>query len=117
MPNARRFAYPLLLAIAVLALTAVPGWADLSSRYQAGRQRAGQLRSEIAAQSQKIQGFQGTINNLEARLSAIENALGVQERLLSNVTIELAGARKRLVGLKAAEARDQQTLAAQLRAD
>jgi hypothetical protein len=117
MPNARRFAYPLLLAIAVLALTAVPGWADLSSRYQAGRQRAGQLRSEISAQSSKIQGYQGTIDNLEARLTAIENALGVQERLLSNVSIQLAAARKRLVGLKASEARDQQTLAAQLRAD
>jgi peptidoglycan hydrolase CwlO-like protein len=117
MPNARRFAYPFLLAVAVLAITAVPGWADLSSRYQAGRQRASQLRSEIAAQSRKIQGFQGTIDNLEARLTAIENALGVQERLLSNVTIELAGARKRLVGLRATEARDQQTLAAQLRAD
>lgn len=117
MPNARRFAYPFLLAVAVLGIIAVPGWADLSSRYQSGRQRANQLRSEIAAQSQKIQGFQGTINNLEARLTAIQNALGVQERLLSNVTIELAGARKRLVGLRAIEARDQQTLAAQLRAD
>jgi hypothetical protein len=117
MLNARRFAYPFLLAVAVLGIIAVPGWADLSSRYQSGRQRANQLRSEIAAQSQKIQGFQGTINNLEARLTVIQNALGVQERLLSNVTIELAGARKRLVGLRAVEARDQQTLAAQLRAD
>ncbi len=117
MPNARRFAYPFLLAVAVLALSAVPGWADLSSRYQAGRQRANQLRSEISAQSAKIQGYQGTVNNLEARLTAIENALGVQERLLSNVSIQLAAARKRLVGLKASEARDQQTLAAQLRAD
>jgi peptidoglycan hydrolase CwlO-like protein len=117
MPHARRFAYPFLLAVAVLGLIAVPGWADLSSRYQAGRQHANQLRSQIAAQSQKIQGYQGTVNNLQARLTAIENALGVQERLLSNVTIELAAARKRLVGLRATEARDQQTLAAQLRAD
>ena len=41
--------------------------------------------------------------------NAIENALGVQERLLSNVTISSPAARKRLVGLKASEARDQQT--------
>ena len=89
MPTVRRFAYPFLLAVVVLGLVAVPGWADLSSKYQAGQDRAKQLRSQISAQSQKIDGYQGTIDNLEARLSAIENALGVQERLLSNVTLEL----------------------------
>ena len=78
MPNVRRFAYPFLLAAVVLGLAAVPGWADLSSKYKAGQQRANQLRSEISAQSQKIDGYQGTIDDLEARLSAIENALGVQ---------------------------------------
>lgn len=117
MLNVRRFAYPFLLAAVVLGLIAVPGWADLSSKYQAGKQRAQQLRSEITAQSQKIHGYQGTIDNLEARLSAIENALGVQERLLSNVTMQLTAARQRLSTLRASEARDQATLAAQLRAD
>jgi septal ring factor EnvC (AmiA/AmiB activator) len=117
MPYVRRFAYPLLLTAVVLGLIAVPGWADLSGQYQSGKQRAKELGSEIAAQSRKIQGYQGTIDNLQARLTAIENALGVQERLLSNVTIELAAARKRLTGLKASEARDQAALAAQLRAD
>jgi peptidoglycan hydrolase CwlO-like protein len=117
MPNARRFAYPILLAAAVLGLSAVPGSADLNSNYQAGQQRAKQLRSEISAQSQKIEGYQGTIDNLQTRLNAIENALGVQERLLSNVTFELTAARTKLTGLKASEAGDQATLAAQLRAD
>jgi peptidoglycan hydrolase CwlO-like protein len=117
MPKLRRFAYPFLLAAVVLGLVAVPGWADLSSRYKAGQDAAKQLRSQISAESSKIEGYQGTINNLEARLSAIENALGVQERLLTNVTLDLNAARKRLTGLRASEARDQQTLAAQLRAD
>ena len=117
MLNARRFAYPFLLAVVVLGLIAVPGSADLSSKYQAGQSRAKQLRSQISAQSQRIDGYQGTIDNLQVRLNAIENALGVQERLLSNVTIELTAARTRLTGLRASEARDQQTLAAQLRAD
>lgn len=117
MPKLRRFAYPLLLAAVVLGLAAVPGWADLSSTYKAGQERAQQLRSQISAQSRQIAGYQGTINNLEARLSAIENALGVQERLLTNVTMELTAARKRLTAVKASEASDQQTLAAQLRAD
>ncbi len=117
MPTARRFAYPFLLAAIVLGLAAVPGWADLSSRYQAGQDRARQLRSEITAQSHKIAGYQGTIDNLEVRLNAIERALGVQERLLTNVTLQLNAARIRLTSLKATETRDQATLAAQLRAD
>jgi hypothetical protein len=117
MPTARRFAYPFLLAAIVLGLVAVPGWADLSSRYQAGQDRARQLRSEITAQSHKIAGYQGTIDNLEVRLNAIERALGVQERLLTNVTLQLNAARIRLTSLKATETRDQATLAAQLRAD
>jgi hypothetical protein len=117
MPNARRFAYPFLLAAVVLGLIAVPGWADVSSNYKANQDRAKQLRSEISSQSDKIQGYPGTIDNLQQRLTAIENALGVQERLLSNVTFQLSAARKRLTGLRSTEARDQQALAAQLRAD
>jgi hypothetical protein len=117
MSHARRFAYPFLLAAIVLGLIAVPGWADLSSRYTAGQDRARQLRSEISAQSHKIAGYQGTINNLQARLNAIEGALGVQERLLTNVTLALNTARLRLTSLKATETRDQATLADQLRAD
>jgi peptidoglycan hydrolase CwlO-like protein len=117
MPQLRRLAYPLLLAAVVLGLIAVPGWADLSSNYKANQERAQQLRSQISAQSHQIAGYQGTINNLQARLSAIENALGVQERLLTNVTMELSAARKRLTALRASETRDKETLAAQLRAD
>ncbi len=117
MPNARRFAYPFLLTAIVLGVVAVPGSADLNSRYQSGQQRAKALRSQIAAQSRTIEGYQGTINNLEGRLAQIENALGVQERLLSNVSFQLNAARSRLTSLRGTEARDQQTLAAQLRAD
>ncbi len=117
MLKARRFAYPFLLAAVVLGLVAVPGWADLSGRYKAGQDRAKQLRSEISSQNQRIAGYQGTLDNLEARLTAIQSALGVQERLLTNVTLELTAAHKRLTGLRATEARDQASLAAQLRAD
>ena len=112
MPNARRFAYPFLLTAVVLGVVAVPGSADLNSRYQDGQQRAKALGSQIAAQSRTIEGYQGTINNLEGRLAQIENALGVQERLLSNVTFQLNAARSRLTSLRGTEARDQQTLAA-----
>ena len=117
MPTARRLAYPFLLAAAGLCLAAVPGWADLSGRYKANQQHAQQLRSQISAQSQKINGYQGTINSLEGRLAQVENALGVQERLLSNVTFQLDADRARLTRLRSTEARDQEALAAQLRAD
>jgi peptidoglycan hydrolase CwlO-like protein len=117
MLNVRRLAYPLLLSAVVLGLIAVPGSANLTSKYQAGQQRAKALRSVISAQSDQIQGFQGTVDNLQARLNAIEDALGVQERLLSNVSLQLTAVRKRLTGLKATEATDQAALAAQLRAD
>jgi hypothetical protein len=117
MLNVRRFVPLFLLAAVALGIAAVPGSADLSSRYQAGQQRARALRSQIAAQSRTIAGYQGTIDNLEGRLAQIENALGVQERLLSNVTFQLDAARSRLTRLRATEARDQETLAAQLRAD
>ncbi|MFL5864422.1 MAG: hypothetical protein ACJ780_27270 [Solirubrobacteraceae bacterium] len=117
MPTVRRFAYLFLLAAVVLGAAAGPGLADLSSRYKVNQQRAQQLRSQISAQSRKIQGYRGTINSLEGRLAQIENALGVQERLLSNVTFQLSRARSRLVRLRTTEARDQAALAAQLRAD
>jgi peptidoglycan hydrolase CwlO-like protein len=117
MLNARRLAYPFLLAATGLCLAAVPGSADLSSRYKANQQRAQQLRSQISAQSRKIEGYQGTINSLQARLAQVENALGAQERLLSNVTFQLNAARARLTRLRATEARDQAALGAQLRAD
>lgn len=117
MLHARRLASLFLLAVLVLAAVAAPGSADLSSRYKGNQQRARQLRSQISAQTAKIQGYQGTINNLQVRLTAIENALGVQERQLSNVTFQLNAARSRLTSLRATEARDQAALAAQLRAD
>jgi hypothetical protein len=117
MLTARRLAYPFLLAATGLCLAAVPGSADLSSRYKANQQRAQQLRSQISAQSQKIHGYQGTISNLQGRLTQIEIALGAQERLLGNVTFQLNAARARLTRLRAAEARDQRALAEELRAD
>jgi hypothetical protein len=117
MHNVRRFVTPFLLAAVALGVIAVPGSADLSSQYRAGQQRAKSLRSQITGQNHTIDGYTGTINNLEGRLTRIENALGVQERLLSNVTFQLNAARARLTRLRATEARDQETLAAQLRAD
>jgi hypothetical protein len=116
MLNPRRTILLFLLTAVVAGLAAVPGSADLSSRYQSGRQRAQQLKSQITAQTTRIQGFEGSISSLEARLNAIEASVTTQQRLLATVTEQLTAARARLVALRAAYASDQRALAAQLRA-
>jgi septal ring factor EnvC (AmiA/AmiB activator) len=67
--------------------------------------------------SQTIQGYEGSIGELRARLSAIERSLAVQEQLLQQAPTELGAARARLRQLEAHYARDRQLLAAQLVAD
>ena len=117
MPNVRRIASVCLLSAAALAAGAVPSTADLSSRYQAGRQRAQQLRSQIAAQTERIQGFEGSITSLEGRLRQVQASVDTQQQLLSSVTAQLAQARARLVTLRATYTRDLAALAAELRAE
>lgn len=99
-----------------LALTATAGSADLTSRYQAGRQRAQQLRSQISAQTQRIRGFQGTLASLQSRLQAVQRSVATEQALLTQVTQQLTAARARLVQLRAAYVRDLAALGAQLRA-
>ncbi|MFZ0090466.1 MAG: hypothetical protein WAL63_13215 [Solirubrobacteraceae bacterium] len=116
MLNPHRIALACLLAAAVGGFAAVPSSADLTSRYQAGQQRAQQLRSQIAAETARIHGFEGSISSLEARLQVIEQSVATQERLLAQVNDQLSAARSRLTALRIDYARDRATLAAQLRA-
>ena len=106
-------------ALATIALAAlpVPSRGDLASRYNAHQQQASQLQSTIRAESGRIQAYQGTLASLEARLSAIQRSVDVQEHLLVQVRSELVAARQRLQTLKAQFAHDQKVLAAQLLAD
>ena len=90
--------------------------ADLTGRYQSGQQRAQQLRSQIAAQTKRIQGFEGSISSLEGRLRVIQQSVSTQERLLGDVSDQLTAAKTRLGQLRVDYARDQAALAAQLRA-
>jgi hypothetical protein len=116
MPSARRFATLCLTLFGTVVVLGGSSSADLVSRYQAGQQQAAQLRSQIAAQSHQIQGFEGSIASLQGRLAAVQAAVTTQERLLGQVDDQLAGARGRLVALRLAHARDLAVLAAQLRA-
>ncbi len=90
---------------------------DLASRYAAGQQQAAQLQSAIQADTTKIQGFEGTLSSLQARLGAIEQSLAIQQRLLAEVQRALGRARQQLAALQVQYANDRGLLASQLLAD
>ncbi len=115
--SSRPLAAIALPALLILAFAVGTSRGDLASRYAAGQQQAGQLQSAIQADTAKIQGFEGTIGALQARLTVINPSVAIQERLLQATKVELAGARARLQRLEAQYAHDRATLAAQLVAD
>jgi peptidoglycan hydrolase CwlO-like protein len=104
-------------AIVVIALLAQSSSADLSSRYQAARQHADQLKAQIQADSTKIDGFEGTIGSLQQRLNSIQSSITIQERQLADVRSALGRARERLTSLRTRYARDRRILAAELVAE
>ncbi len=112
----RTLSVGVLVALAAAAFAA-EGRGDLAGRYAAGQQRARQLKSQIQSETHRIQGYQGTISNLRARLAQINNSVAIQERLLRQVSTQLSSARARLADLRAQYARGRRVLAAQLVAD
>ena len=117
MLSPRRIATVCLLSAAGAVAAAAPSSADLSSRYQAGQERAQQLRSQITAETKRIQGFEGSISSLEGRLRQVQASVDTQQRLLGTVSGQLTAARDRLTSLRAAYGRDLAALAAELRAE
>jgi peptidoglycan hydrolase CwlO-like protein len=109
-------------AAGVIAMLAAAGLAatsrgDLAGRYQAGKQHATQLQSQIHSETGRIQAYEGTISSLQTRLDGIEQSVAVQERLLGQVQRQLSDARAQLQRLRVQSAHDQKVLAAQLRTD
>lgn len=103
-------------AAAILAglTAAVPSRGDLAGRYDAGQRRAGQLQSEIQAEGGQIRGYEGTIANLQARLTQVQRSLDVQEQQLGEVSSQLTAAGTQLTALEARYDRGRRILAAQL---
>jgi hypothetical protein len=99
------------------ALTASPSRGDLASRYASGQQRAGALKAAIQADNSQIQGYQGTVASLQARLTAIQHSVAVQERLLGQVRSALLATRARLQSMEVEYAHDRQILASELLAE
>jgi peptidoglycan hydrolase CwlO-like protein len=104
-------------ATAGLAIVPSASRGDLAGRYSAGQKQAGALRSEIGADSDRIRGFEGTISDLQGRLTAVQNSVAVQEQQLAAVQSQLTSARARLAALQAQYVRGRRVLAAELVAD
>ena len=113
-PLAARAALPIALAGALAGLGAGPSAGDLSSRYSAHQRQAGALRSNIQAQDQRIQGYEGSIASLQSRLTAIQHSVDVQESLLGAVRGQLGTARTRLAWLQARYAAGRRLLSREL---
>ena len=115
--NLRRTAAICAVATVAAWVCAQPSRGDLASRYSAGQQRAGQLSAGIRAATDKLQGYQGTIDSLQGRLSVIQRSVSAQEQLLGSVRAQLSDARGRLQDLEGQYVRDRALLAAELRSE
>lgn len=115
-------ALALSLAGAGLAVLALFAGASASGSTSSGleggiaasREREGQLRAGVGADTRQIDGFQGNIEDLQTRLSALETSLEVERRVLAGLRSQLAAARIRLGQLQVQLARDRQVLVAQV---
>ena len=113
----RALALGAVLAAALTATAAggvASGSGSLEGRLASARAREGQLSAGIAADGRQIHGFGGRIEDLRARLHALELSLGVERAFLASVRAQLASARERLAALKVSLARDRQVLIAQV---
>jgi peptidoglycan hydrolase CwlO-like protein len=100
------------VAIGSVAAGSTPS--SLESKIAASQSREGQVRSDIGADSHQIAGFQGSIDDLQTRLSALESSLRVERELLASIRSQLSVARTRLAALKVQLAHDRQVLIAQV---
>jgi peptidoglycan hydrolase CwlO-like protein len=102
------------VAVAVVAVGASASRGNLASRYFEHQRRASQLQSAIRSESTEIQGYQGSISAVQARLTRVQHRLDVDEGLLAEVRTELTDARDRVAELRVRYARDRRLLAQQL---
>ena len=116
MPRARHAGALLALLLATLATPALGGQSqgELERGISSASSHESELKAGIAADSSKIDGFQGSINDLHARLSALETSLAYEQGLLNRLRSQLHGARSHLASLVVQLAHDRQVLVAQV---
>jgi peptidoglycan hydrolase CwlO-like protein len=88
--------------------------ASLEGRISASQARANELNSGIQVDTHQIEGFQGTIDDLQSRLSALEGSLAIEQAQLAKLKSQLTAARTQMTTLQLALARDRQVLVAQV---
>jgi peptidoglycan hydrolase CwlO-like protein len=99
-------------AIATVAFGASSG--SLESKISSSQSKEGEVRSGIGADSHQIAGFQGNIDDLEARLSALETSLAAERSLLASIRSQLSVARTRLAALQVQLGHDRKVLVEQV---
>jgi peptidoglycan hydrolase CwlO-like protein len=112
-----RHAVALLALLAAMAATpALAGQSSgaLESSISASTVRQNALSAEIQADAGKIDGFQGSIEDLKARLGALESTLGIEQGLLDRLKSQLASAHSHLAHLQVQLAVDRRVLVAQV---
>jgi peptidoglycan hydrolase CwlO-like protein len=107
-----------IVALGAAALAVGPAGASssgsLEGRIAASQSRGSELSSGIHADSRQIEGFQGNIEDLQTRLSALEESLALERAQLAKLKFELASARKQMAALQVQLAHDKQALIAQV---
>jgi peptidoglycan hydrolase CwlO-like protein len=86
----------------------------LEDRIATTQAREGELSAGIGADTHRIEGFQGNIEDLRTRLSALESSLAVERSVLASLRSQLSAARTRLSSLQVQLGRDRQVLVAQV---
>ncbi|HEX3392875.1 MAG TPA: hypothetical protein VHS55_09950 [Solirubrobacteraceae bacterium] len=116
MPRSRHTGALLALLLATLATPALGGQSqgELERGISSASSHASELKAAIAGDSNKIDGFQGSIDDLHARLSALETSLAYEQGLLDRLRSQLHGARSHLAALVVQLAHDRQVLVAQV---
>lgn len=114
--GARHTAALLALSLVTLAAPAMGGQSqgELEHGISAANSREGELKAGIAADSRSIDGFQGSIDDLHARLAALETSLAYEQGLLNRLKAQLGTARSRLAALTVQLAHDREVLIAQV---
>jgi peptidoglycan hydrolase CwlO-like protein len=119
--------YARLLALAAVLATTVTAAAvlgpvvaagsssgALEGRIAASEARESELHSGIGADTHQIEGFQGSIDDLQTRLNALESSLDTERNLLASLRSQLRTARANLASLQVQLGRDRQVLVAQV---
>jgi hypothetical protein len=114
-----RLRYTVALVVLLAAAASAPALGGQSvkaieSGISSSNAKEGALGAAIAHDSHAIEGFQGNINSLQERLSALESSLTVERELLERLKAQLKTARVHLAALKVQLARDRQVLVAQV---